>query len=71
MTTQHDVRSLTCDEIDAVSGGRIALQTAVNPDANGPGALPRTGNAGAGDALATFLGMGIAGFILAGALGAL
>jgi hypothetical protein len=62
---------LTHDELDAVSGGRIALHTAINPDANGPGGLPRTGDAGAGDALATFLGMGIAGFILAGALGAL
>jgi hypothetical protein len=71
MTTRHEIRSLTHDELDAVSGGRIALHTADNPDAGGPGALPRTGNAGAGDALATFLGMGIAGFILAGALGAL
>ena len=71
MTLRHEIRPVTHDELDAVSGGRIALHTAINPDANGPGGLPRTGDAGAGDTLATFLGMGIAGFILAGALGAL
>jgi hypothetical protein len=73
MTTQHDVRSLTYGEIDAVSGGRIALHTAVNPDAHGPGGLPQTGNvaSGGGDGLAAILGMGFAGLVIAGAVGAL
>ena len=71
LTTRHEIRSLTHDELDAVSGGRIALHTADNPDAGGPGALPRTGNAGAGDALAAILGMGFAGLVIAGAVGAL